>query len=139
MSSGAGLPTTPALLTDGDMLIANDAQFYDPVTTTWTATGSLPTTTLPPTKATTLQNGNVLGAGNECKNSKFYNCGFVSTNAAFLYNFSGNSWSQTGSMKSSRFHQTMTVLLNGQVLVAGGTSGNVNGSAALNSAELYTP
>jgi hypothetical protein len=139
MSPGAGLPTTPVLLTNGNMLIANDAQFYDPATATWTATGALPTVVFPPTKATILGNGNVLGTGCECKSSKYYNCGFRSTNVAFLYNFSGNSWSQTGSMGSARFHQTMTLLLNGQVLVAGGNSGNVNSSAALSTAELYTP
>jgi hypothetical protein len=118
MSPGTGLPTTPVLLTDGDMLIANDAQFYDPGTATWKATGSLPTVTFPPTTAALLGNGNVLGTGNECKGSKYYRCGFVATNAAFLYSFSGNSWAQTGAMNSPRFHQTMTLFPSGQVLVA---------------------
>jgi hypothetical protein len=121
------------------VLIANDAQFYDPATATWTATGALPTVTWPPTQATILDNGNVLGTGNECKSTKYYNCGFVSTNVAFLYNFSGNSWSQTGSMNYARFYQTMTLLPSGQVLVAGGGSGKIGAPTALSSAELYTP
>ena len=139
MSPGAGLPTTPALLSNGDMLITNDAQFYVPATATWTATAALPTTTFPPTKASIMANGNVLGTGCECKSSKFYNCGFKATNTAFLYNFSGNSWSLTGSMTYARFDQTMTLLSSGQVLVAGGGSGSSGGLTPLNSAELYNP
>jgi hypothetical protein len=60
----------------------------------------------------------------------------VATNVAFLYSFSGNSWSQTGSMKYARFNQTMTLLPSGEVLVVGGNSGTVTSSSALNSAEL---
>jgi hypothetical protein len=121
------------------MLIANDAQFYDPNTVTWDATGPLPTLTFPPTKAALLGNGNVLGTGCECKSSKYYNCGFKATNVAYLYSFAGNSWSQTGAMIYARFDQTMTLLLSGEVLVAGGHSGSTASTAALSSAELYTP
>lgn len=139
MSPGAGLPTTPVLLSDGNMLIANDAQFYDPATATWSATGALPTNVFPPTKATILDNGNALGTGCECKSSKYYNCGFKATNTAFLYDSSGNSWSLTGSMNYARYYQTMTLLPGGQVLVAGGGYGDIGGLTALTSAELYTP
>src|SRR6516164_4111220 len=34
---------TPVTLPDGDVLISNAGQFYNPSTTTWTATGALPT------------------------------------------------------------------------------------------------
>jgi N-acetylneuraminic acid mutarotase len=139
ISGNAGLPTTPVLLTNGDMLIANDAQFYDPNTVTWDATGPLPTLTFPPTKAVLLGNGNVLGTGCQCKSSKYYNCHAVATATAFLYNFAGNTWSVTGSMKYPRFHQTMTLLPSGQVLVTGGGSGPFSAPTALNTAELYTP
>ena len=137
MSPGAGLPTTPVLLSDGDMLIANDAQFYIPNTASWAATGALPTVAFPPTKATILGNGNALGTGCECKSTKYYNCHFVPTNAAYLYSFSGNTWSQTGSMNHARFSQTMTLLASGDVLVVGGYYGIYR--TALSSAELYTP
>ena len=86
-----------------------------------------------------LANGNVLGTGNECKSNKFYNCGGVATATAFLYSFSGNSWSVTGSMNYPRFYQTMTLLPSGEVLVAGGGSGRASVSTALSSAELYRP
>ena len=45
------------------------------------------------------------------------------------------SWTQTGSMHSARASHTATVLPNGYVLVAGGTSNN----GALASSELYNP
>lgn len=51
MSPEAGLPAPPALLTNGDALIANDAQFYIPGSATWSATGDLPTVDQPPTPA----------------------------------------------------------------------------------------
>ena len=98
------------------MLIANDAQFYDPATASWTATGALPTLTGPPIKAAFLGNGNALGTGGECKSTKYYNCGFAPTNVAYLYSFAGNSWSQTGSMNYARFYHTMTLLASGEVL-----------------------
>jgi N-acetylneuraminic acid mutarotase len=139
ISGNVGLPTTPVLLTNGVMLIADDAQFYDPNTVTWDATGPLPTLTFPPTKAVLLGSGNVLGTGCQCKSSKYYNCHAVATATAFLYNFAGNSWSVTGSMNYPRFHQTMTLLLSGQVLVTGGGSGPFFAPTALNTAELYTP
>jgi hypothetical protein len=138
ISGNVGLPTTPVLLTNGGMLIANDAQFYDPNTVTWDATGPLPTLTFPPTKAVLLGNGNVLGTGCQCKSSKYYNCHAVATATAFLYDVAGNSWSVTGSMNYPRFHQTMTLLPSGQVLVTGGGSGPFSAPTALNTAELYT-
>ena len=137
MSPGAGLPTTPVLLSDGDMLIANDAQFYIPNTASWASTGALPTVAFPPTKATILGNGNALGTGCQCKSSKYYNCHAVPTATAYLYSFSGNTWSQTGSMSFPRFSQTMTLLPSGEVLVVGGYYGIYR--TPLSSAELYTP
>ena len=133
MSPGVGLPSTPVLLTDGDVLIADDHQFYDPTTATWTATGALP-------KgaglglATILDNGEVLATGSQCISSKFYSC--TPTPVAFLYNASGNSWSQTGSMDYVRSYATMTLLPSGDALVAGGSTRNLG---TLSSAELYTP
>jgi hypothetical protein len=137
MSPGAGLPTTPVLLSDGDMLIANDAQFYIPNTASWAATGALPTVAFPPTKATILSNGNALGTGCQCKSTKYYNCHSVPTATAYLYSFSGNTWSKTGSMNFPRFSQTMTLLPSGEVLVVGGYYGIYR--TPLISAELYTP
>jgi hypothetical protein len=139
ISGNVGLPAPPTLLTNGDVLIANDAQFYDPTTASWTATGALPTLTGPPTKAALLGNGNALGTGGECKSTKYYNCGFAPTNVAYLYSFAGNSWSQTGSMNYARFYHTMTLLPSGEVLVTGGVVGKSAYRTVLSTAELYTP
>jgi hypothetical protein len=141
MSVGTTLPSPPALLTNGDTLIANDAQFYTPGSGTWSATGPLPTIAQPPTKAVVLNNGNVLATGCQCKTTNpNYACGFGPTRVADLYSFSGNSWSQTGSMNYARFYHTMTVLSSGEVLVAGGFYRSpMNTTAVLSSAELYTP
>ena len=140
-SAGVGLPTPPALLTNGDALIANDAQFYTPGSATWSATGPIPTVAQPPTKAVALGNSNVLATGCQCKTTNpNYPCGFGPTNFAYLYSFSGNTWSLTGRMNFARFYHTMTLLSNGDVLVAGGFYRSpMNNTEVLNTAELYTP
>ena len=115
------------------MLIADDQQFYDPTTATWTATGALPTG-VGLGEATILDNGEVLATGSQCIRSKFYSC--TPTPVAFLYSFSGNSWSQTGSMNYVVSYETTTLLPSGEVLVAGGYSRNLG---TLSSADLYTP
>lgn len=138
ISGSVGLPTNPVLLSDGDVLIAGFAQIYNSATGSWTATGALPTITFGPTKAAPLADGNVLGTGNECKGTKYYSCHANPTAIAFLYNFSGNSWSQTGSMYYARFYHTMTLLPSGKVLVAGGIETRID-QIVLSAAELYTP
>jgi N-acetylneuraminic acid mutarotase len=75
-----------------------------------------------------------------CKSTKYYNCGFGPTANAYLYDSSANTWSVTGSMHYARFSHTMTVMPNGQVLVAGGFSHPFPGYVTpLSTAELYTP
>ncbi len=54
--------------------------------------------------------------------------------AATTFSFAASgTWSPTGTMLSARDGHTATLLVNGQVLVAGGT----NNGVALTSAELY--
>jgi len=66
--------------------------------------------------------------------------GFGPTTYADLYSFATNTWSLTGSMNFPRFYHTMTLLNNGQVLVAGGYYRNAAGtSGVVDTAELYTP
>ena len=62
--------------------------------------------------------------------------GSVTSLVARLTVKSGDTWTITGSMSTGRDGQTMTLLPNGEVLVAGGASGP---SGWLSSAELYHP
>lgn len=133
---------TATLLPNGQVLVAGgccvgeaslaSAELYNPTTGTWTVTGSMGT---PRTyaEAVLLQNGQVLVAGGvEYDN---FGDGFILMSAE-LYNPTTGTWSFTGSMQHVRFFQTMTLLQNSQVLVAGGQDYS---PAILNSAELYTP
>jgi hypothetical protein len=64
----------------------------------------------------------------------------VPTASCFLYTTSTNSWSVTGHMNQARIDHTLTLLLNGKVLVAGGLDRTLSaGFSILSSAELYTP
>jgi hypothetical protein len=54
-----------------------------------------------------------------------------------LYDPSTNKWTLTGSMRAMRREHTLTRLLNGKVLAAGGI--RPVGDVTLSSAELYTP
>lgn len=131
--------TTPATLVNGDVLISDAAQFYAASTATWTATGALPTVAGPPHIAAPLDTGNVLATDIPCKPTKLYPCS-ATTAHAYLYDSSTNTWSVTGSMNNARSSHTMTVLTNGQLLVAGGFVHPVPGYLTpLSAAELYTP
>ena len=60
---------------------------------------------------------------------------------ACLFDPSTLTWTTTGSMSTSRFGESMTVLFNGQVLVAGGETFDKQSKHIVQttSAELYTP
>jgi hypothetical protein len=61
-------------------------------------------------------------------------------NSAELWDLSTQAWTSTGNMHDSRSDHSMTVLPNGQVLVAGGSQTTKHsGVVTLSSAELYTP
>ena len=62
-------------------------------------------------------------------------------NSAELWDLSTHTWTSTGSMRDSRSVYSVTVLPNGQVLVAGGSqiTKHSSGVVTLSSAELYTP
>jgi hypothetical protein len=115
---------TAALLPSGKVLVAggynpqviygnglSSAEFFDPATETWTATGSLGEGRFDHT-ATLLPNGKVLVAGGWDYND------MLST--AELYDPSTGIWAPTGSLISAPGVGTATLLLNGKVLVAKG-------------------
>jgi WD40 repeat protein len=120
---------TATLLPNGKVLVAGgtgantllaSAELYDPVTGSWTATGSA---TAFFTTATLLQNGKVLVVGG-------------GSGSAQLYDPTTGSWSATGSLTPPRLKHTVTLLPSGKVLVAGGFDTSGTDIAV---AQLYNP
>jgi Kelch motif/Galactose oxidase, central domain len=128
---------TATRLRDGKVLIAgggdtlflgptNAAEVYDPATRTWSLTGNLNEGRLVHT-ATLLANGEVLVAGgiNDFE-------GQFLLNSAELYDPATKTWRYTGSLNTGRADYAAVLLLNGDVLAAGGDYYSQN-----NSSEIY--
>jgi len=133
---------TATVLPNGQVLVAGGysgssqggAELYDPATGAWTVTGSLNTPRHAHT-ATLMPSGQVLVTG-----------GYNTTNgtnallaSAELYDPATGTWESTAPLANARYLHTATLLPNGEVLVAGGSKGLVNGSVSLASAELFDP
>jgi len=83
-----------------------------------------------------LATGKVLLAGGTI----VYSGKYSSAKNADLYDPSTNTWGSTGALNQARDSHTLTRLLNGQTLAAGGAVRVNNGPASfLTSAELYAP
>ena len=120
-----------------DSAIYSSAELYDPVTGTFSKTGSMGSARTDHT-ATLLADGEVLITGGMgCSPSR--SCSHVSGSAieqlasAELYDPSTAKFSRTGSMSASRAYGTATILTDGRVLVAEGADGPTQ------TAELYDP
>jgi len=120
------LPSGEVLIVGGEEKVGvyetclASAELYNPLTGTFTDTGSLNTATCVPT-ATLLDTGKVL---------------ITEGSTAELYDPASGTFSHTGSMNVSRGAYTATLLGNGDVLVAGGQGANGD---YLTSAEIYNP
>ena len=131
------------LLPDGKVLVAGGDTFthffnpsvatselYDPVTGSWTATGSLGTARSGHT-ATLLPDGRVMVAGGINLNDTLS----YRLASAELYDPATGTWAPTGDMTEARESHTATLLGDGTVLAVGGW-----GEEAISaSAELYDP
>jgi len=145
---------TATLLSNGKVLVAggvddsNDetkhtlasAELYDPRTGRWTATGSMHWPRAFHT-ATLLKTGKVLVAGGYCTALTLKACPSVedpdgAIAAAELYDPKTGRWTVTGSMTTTRFLDTATLLPDGRVLVAGAEHAP---DEHLASAETYDP
>jgi N-acetylneuraminic acid mutarotase len=129
---------TITLLNDGRVLVAGGqffgvgtAELYDPNSGTWSTTGSMTAGRIGHT-ATLLPDGTVLAVGGYTNDTS----GNFATQlaSAELYDPASGTWTPAGSMLEAHIDHTATLLLNGTVLVAGGTS--ELGPAG---AELYDP
>lgn len=88
-----------------------------------------------------LSTGKVLVAGGFFKQAAQPYPITKSTNAAELWDPSTQAWTSTGSLHVSRGSESMTILSNGQALVAGGETFDKQSGhlVVIASAELYTP
>jgi hypothetical protein len=88
-----------------------------------------------------LQTGKVLVAGGMITVQGNLYPTSQTINSAELWDLSTQAWTSTGNLHDSRAGESMAVLPNGQVLVAGGLqfTKHSSGVITLSSAELYTP
>jgi len=143
--TGARADHSAALLNDGRVLVAggrlddtslagfhylNTAEIYDPVTGTWSPTGSMATPRGENHDATVvLKNGTVLITGG-------YSAPDVPLSSAEIYNPHSGKWTRAGEMSVARAGHTATLLPDQiRVLVAGGGSNGVQTT----SADLFRP
>ena len=110
----------------------SSAEIYDPVAGTFSATGSLATSRTDHS-VTLLTSGKVLVAGGSSTSDGYT---YVTLASAELYDPVAGTFSGTGSLNTARLTPA-TLLNNGQVLVAGGSS--IGAGAPLDSAEIYDP
>lgn len=138
MHSRRGEGPAAVLLQDGRVLVAggniatgptNTAEIFDPVTETWTLTGSMGHARTNGHTATLLRDGRVLVAGGS------NDFGFINPSADIFSPATGQ-FTFNGSMAQSRQLHAATLLGDGTVLLASGTT--VNGLSTT-TAELYHP
>ena len=142
-AAGTWTATTPPPASAGfDGLLPNGLafyldEFYDPSTAQWTTFGRPSSTG----GFAILATGQVLAAGTVFHvNARPYPI-TETGKAAQLWDLSTLAWTSTGSLNVSRVGQSMTLLLNGQVLAAGGQTFNKNSGTLVPTAtaELYSP
>lgn len=114
---------------------ANAVSNADAATTNvWSSAGTLATARTLAT-ATLLQNGQVLVVGGTTGSLS----GGSPAGTAELYNPATNTWTATSGGAPSVSNPVSVLLSNGDVLVAGGTKGNVTNGTATSAAEIYNP
>jgi len=142
--ASARLGATATLLPNGKVLVAggeiglmpavylSSAEIYDPVSGTWSATGSL-SAPRASHAATLLFDGTVLVVGG-------YD-GFNRLSSAEIYNPATGTWRTAGSMSTARQDLEAVRLPDGRILVVGGysSSGSPPLPVTYNTAELYDP
>jgi hypothetical protein len=137
------------LLPSGQVWVGNIDELFNPSTAQWTTFGQ-PSCVIPQKEdcgggAALLTTGQVLVAGGtvqvEISGAPDRRIQDQTITTAVLWNPATLGWTSTGNLAVSRTGQTMTRLLNGQVLVAGGETFDKSSGrlVPIASAELYTP
>jgi len=135
-----GYSQTATLLLSGKVLVVGEsfgnafafsAELFDPATGTWSLTGGLKQPRSGHT-ATLLPTGDVLVTGGA---HNFFNSALYIP-VTELYNAGTATWSTAGSPNVARVSHAATLLPDGRILVAGGSS--TGGTLTLSSAELYS-
>lgn len=132
---------TATLLHDGSVLIVGGAEdrrseLYDPVTNTFGSAALMQHFRFSHT-ATLLQDGRVLVAGGYDQLASGEGGYFRSSGSAELYDPATNTWAATGSLPTWRTAHTATLLLDGRVLIVGGSLASINSTTG--EAHLYDP
>jgi hypothetical protein len=143
--SSSGLTYTAAtLLADGKVLILSEpaAEIYDPVTNSFSLTGSMVAvdeggfwgkpTQIAARTATLMTNENVLVAGGE---PAYADTGDFPLSRAELYDVSTGTFTATSSMHAARQEHAATLLPDGTILITGGRVDNFCSAAIF--ADLY--
>jgi hypothetical protein len=128
---------TATLLANGEVLVTGgystnsirilkSALLYNPSTGTWSDTGNMTAARIYHSAAL-LPNGEVLVSGGETKLTR--DIPESPTNTAEIYNPSTGTFTATGSMNDARFGSQLTLLQNGDALIAGGGTGDTGCTA----------
>ena len=125
----AGGPSYGANTADADT-----AEIYDPATGRWSLTSNMSAKRLYGHTATLLPSGDVLVAGGWSLNDA--DGSSVVSDSSELFHPGSGTWTSVGNMGAQRSYHTATLMQDGRVLVAGGSS---NGQNSLDSAEIYDP
>jgi hypothetical protein len=113
------------------------AETFDPTSRRFRATGTLAVPRADHT-ATTLKDGRVLIVGGR-NSTCFISCPIRVWATAEIYDPANGAFSPTGSLHLARFSHTATLLPDGRVLVAGGTTTDLPFTDLIESVEIYDP
>ena len=131
LRDGRVLVAGGAIDPDGEMVL-DSAELYDPVTGTWSGTGTMSVPRFAP--AVVLPDGRVLVAGGI---TTFVNpMDSRALSSVEIYDPAVGSWTVVAPLHEARFAHTATTLPDGRVLVAFGSPGFGN---AFQTAEVFDP